>query len=649
MSDKALNQGQDILAADSNITWKGNHTFLRPVVFTQGQVFAGESLKLQGQEKGSLIVFNGKSWAALTPGKSGNALVCHGGSVKWSAVELSSTVGVLSVDKGGTGISDWKDGDIPVGKSGGISALPVGKKGHILTSNGRQAEWQEAPGLKGEGSAAYIPVWSDGRTLVNSPVRVTSRESIKIGENIGSLLLGEGTITFQRDRLRVIANAAELSIGDTEMVFSSNRPVFRVDKAGVLTLGIVPAQRLKGVVSVANGGTGMSSYRPGSLIYAVADDKLDALSTEHCEGFILQIVGGRPTLVPPSMIAAPQASSASALHPGLQLPNKLTIHPHAGAIEWSGDDLFFTGSNMIRRQIATTESDIDGTAQNVRGIVSLDHGGTGTALYGATVGRIVVIQSPTALGLLPTDFSHNGKFLRCNDYGMMPTWENVVTRIESDTGILIDSTNPAAPRLKLNASCGWSWAGPHEFQKGFKIWAGNQVELPNTGGAEGAPLRFVRTMAPYTPREGDMWYDGELRFCTGSSVVTVGDALGASVETHQLKVMECETPTSNTKRKAKYPLPYGNDPHNRCRWRIVRIDVRAEDAPTTGEAKLDVLVNGQSILETPLTIGVNQHAASVLNFINSFGGYSGDLVEIQYYDMADSDCCSVYMLVERVL
>ena len=72
--------------------------------------------------------------------------------------------------------------------------------------------------------------------------------------------------------------------------------------------------------------------------------------------------------------------------------------------------------------------------------------------------------------------------------------------------------------------------------------------------------------------------------------------------------------------------------------------MRIEDSPSNNDGKLRIYVNGDSILESELTVSVGSQSASSQHFIMPYA-YSGDLIGIEFGETGGGDCWSLYLTV----
>ncbi len=102
--------------------------------------------------------------------------------------------------------------------------------------------------------------------LTNKPITITTEQANAITTNTAKISNATHTGDVTGDKALTIANDAVTSA----MIKDAN-----ITDAKIVT---VSASKLTGAVGVANGGTNMSSYRPGDFLYSNSDGELTTLS-----------------------------------------------------------------------------------------------------------------------------------------------------------------------------------------------------------------------------------------------------------------------------------------------------------------------------------------------------------------------------------
>lgn len=163
-----------------------------------------------------------------------------------SSGNINLSLNTVQVAKGGTGITSFAQGEILFGNSGGtLSKLAPGTAGQVLTTGGAGAD----PTWATPGGGGYVLPTASSTTL----------GGIKVGANLnidanGVLsVAGVGTVTS------VGITSADLTV--------SNSPV---TSSGNITINL-------NTVAPTKGGTGLTSYSKGDIIYSSAANSLAKL------------------------------------------------------------------------------------------------------------------------------------------------------------------------------------------------------------------------------------------------------------------------------------------------------------------------------------------------------------------------------------
>lgn len=204
-----------------------------------------------------------------TYGTSGQVLTSGGASAAptWSLVSLSSSVtGTLPVGNGGTGLTTYTTGDL-VYASGSttLASLPDVATGNALISGGVGV----APSWGKIGLTTHVsgtlPIANGGTNLTAAPTN-------------GQLLIGNGssyvlsTLT-QGTGITITNGSGSISIandGVTSFSAGSTGLTPSTTTTGAVTLG--------GTLAVGNGGTGLTSYTVGDIVYASGSTTLASLA-----------------------------------------------------------------------------------------------------------------------------------------------------------------------------------------------------------------------------------------------------------------------------------------------------------------------------------------------------------------------------------
>ena len=406
---------------------------------------------------------------AGTYGTSGYVLTSGGASAAptWSQVSLTTGItGVLPVANGGTNLSSYTTGDI-VYASGTttLAGLADVATGNALISGGVGA----APSYGKIGLTTHVsgtlPIANGGTGLTATPTN-------------GQLDIGNGT-GFTR---------ATLTQG-TAITITNGSGSITIDNAGVtafstgttgLTVGSSTGSlTLAGTLIAANGGTGLTSYAVGDLLYASTTSALSKLA-DVATGNAL-ISGG--VGVAPSYGKIGLTTHVTGTLPVANGGTNLTSYT-------TGDILYASGTTTIASlaDVATGNAIISGgvgaapsygkigLTTHVSGTLAATNGGTGFASY--TVGDLLYASTTTALSTL-ADVA-TGSVLLSGGVGAAPSWgkvnlttavSGVLPAANGGTGVANASTITLGGNLTLSGA----------FTTTVTVSANTTVTLPTTG------------------------------------------------------------------------------------------------------------------------------------------------------------------------
>lgn len=270
---------------------------------TSREVIAGEGLNGGGPLNANVTL--NVDLASATPlpgnqsGSAGSSTDVARADHEHPAVDLSDADevdGILGLSNGGTAKSLVANaGAIIWSGADGLYVGPAGVAGQILQSNGTsQYVWVDQSGLDvgqadnlNGGAANRIPVQTapDTTGFITAP-SVTDTFLKWNGSNlVWDAVAGAGTVT-----------SVNASGGTTGMTFSGGP----ITASGTLTLS--------GTLIPANGGTGISSYAVGDLLFANTTTSLDKL-TVGSNGYLLASNGTAPAYVNPTSVTIGTATN----------------------------------------------------------------------------------------------------------------------------------------------------------------------------------------------------------------------------------------------------------------------------------------------------------------------------------------------------
>ena len=636
---------------DISPLWKGQHTFLKPVIFSPGQVFSGVNCKLPNQNKGSISFFDGKEWKSLGVGNAAQSLIVTNGLPSWGNIDISTSIGILSAENGGTGISKYEAGSMLFANSkNNLSKLAPGKNNQILTIVDKIPSWCDFSGVTGNGKSSYLAVWSSKKDICETNIQIDN-EKLILKEKNSSILIGDVLLSSENDSFTVMSAKESLAlVKDTFSIQHNNKAVVKFWK-GKLTVGSIPVDRIDGTLDVSKGGTGMAQYSVGSIVYASSNDTLSALSIDNSDGFYLKAVNGRPQWAPIETVSAKTTNNTTLeLSPGTQhraplqfQVGELTSSPQIGAIEWDGQKILVTTKDNQRKALLFDGENINSLSKGVFEPVLTNMGGTGRNLSNKPIGSLLFIESNSTVGILSPE---PGAFIRF-DSNSLPILSHAVQDITSDGGIVVSSSDKYVPHLSIDQTSNFSpiWSGVHTFVNGLLLGTDTTLNFAQNIKSGLPQIHFETCQEPKQKQNGDMWFNNDLFvFVNGSTVNVTAQSNTTIAQVQHLRICEGVSPVSNTIRKIKYPLPYGSDGVSKIKWKFVRADLRIEESPSNNDGKLRIYVNGDSILESELTVSVGSQSASSQHFIMPYA-YSGDLISIEFGETGGGDCWSLYLTV----
>lgn len=636
---------------DISPLWKGQHTFLKPVIFSPGQAFSGVNCKLPNQNKGSISFFDGKEWKILGIGDAAQSLVVTNGLPGWGNIDVSTSIGVLSAENGGTGISKYEVGSILFANSkNNLSKLAPGNNNQILTIVDKIPSWCDFSGISGDGKSSHLAVWASDRSLCATNIQIDN-EKLVLKDKNSSIVIGDVLLSSGNDSFTVVSSKESLILTkDTFSIQQNNKVVVKFWK-GKLTAGVIPVDRIDGTLDVSKGGTGIAQYSVGSIIYASSNDTLSALSIDNSDGFYLKAVNGRPQWAPIDTFSTKTTNDTTLeLSPGTQQraplqfqAGELSSSPKIGAVEWDGQKVFVTTNDNQRKALLFDGENLNALSKGVYEPVLTNMGGTGRNLSNKPIGSLLFIESNSTVGILSPE---PGAFIRF-DSNSLPILSHAVQGITGDGGIVVLSSDQYTPHLSIDQTSNFSpiWNGVHTFLNGLLLGTDTTLNFPQNIKSGFPQIHFETCQEPKQKQNGDMWFNDDLFiFVNGSTVNLTAQNNQTQAQVQHLRICEGESPLSNTVRKIKYPLPYSSDGVSKIKWKFVRADLRIEDSPSNNDGKLRIYVNGDSILESELTVSVGSQSASSQHFIMPYA-YSGDLIGIEFGETGGGDCWSLYLTV----
>lgn len=212
-----------------------------------------------------------------------------------------TVAGTLGSGYGGTGFSTYTSGDlIYASATNTLSKLGAGTNGYVLTMNAGLPSWQANTG--------GVTSFSAGSTGLTPSTATTG--AITLGGTLASTYGGTAQSTYTTGDL-LYASAtntlSKLGIGTNGYVLtvSGGVPVWAASTGGVTSFqtslsGLTPSTSTTGAVTLAgtlgatSGGTGLSTYTTGDILYASTTNVLSKLAA-GTNTYVLTMAGGVPT------------------------------------------------------------------------------------------------------------------------------------------------------------------------------------------------------------------------------------------------------------------------------------------------------------------------------------------------------------------
>lgn len=206
--------------------------------------------------------------------------------------------GVLNATHGGTGTSSYAVGDtLYASSTTALSKLTIGANGYVMVSDGTSPLWSDPASLS-VGTANDIAGGLANQILYQSSAGSTAFAAAPT--TAGTLLQWNGsTFVWAAVSGTGTVTSVDASGGTTGLTFSGGPIV----AAGTLTLG--------GTLITDNGGTGLTSYTAGDLLYYSTGTALSKLGV-GASSFILTSSGSAPQWSDPTGVAVGTATNLAA-------------------------------------------------------------------------------------------------------------------------------------------------------------------------------------------------------------------------------------------------------------------------------------------------------------------------------------------------
>ena len=496
------------------------------------------------------------------------------------------------------------------------NVLRPGKNGDVLLTVAGKPRWGQIP------SVDVLPIASGGTGITsfkpNTLLIVDGQgnlHGLELGESGSVLAVDENVLSWKKLEIptaspeipkSLVNEAGSLTLGD----------VFEIDDKGRMRRGTVPISAVDGVASISQGGTGLRALKANSIVVSTNSKGFGFLSASEGEGKYLTVRNGEFTWADCEGVGA------------------LSVGKKTDTVSWEKDKLYGM-QRAIKREIAFIDSNIEGTASNVRQVVAIQNGGTGSNLVvGAAKGNMLVAYSPTNMGWLGA--GAEGSLLMSKGPGNIPVWVTPTSMVVAKENSPITVERKGTQHL-LSFNTGDTfhpnWGGTHifsstpVFHNGLKIDNAQHSHIRNTG---------------------ELWVEhGELFYCSLNRVVHVSanDNSTPSDGLYIPLLMCAQVPSAGSKFKIKVPVPRCASTGSFVSWSIKRIEFRAETPPVDAPAHMTMLVNDINVgVDLNIWMGLDNASSESFNHVTV---YSGDLLQIEATSIGQSDDWTVFVLLNR--
>ena len=341
-----------------------------------------------------------------TYGTTGYVLTSGGASAAptWSQVSATSLTGVLPVVNGGTGLASWTTGSL-VYASGTttLTGLADVATGNVLLSGGVGAVPSWGQVSLTTAVTGILPIVNGGTGLSSTPANgaldigngtgftrttLTAGTNIVITNGAGSISVATSlTPTWTSQTSPIIYGgtgaASTLTLQSTSGVGTTDSILFKVGNNGattamtVATTGLVTANNFSSAsaafttitsgawngtaIAASYGGTGLTTYAVGDILYASTTSALSRLGA-GINGYVLTLAGGVPTWAASSGGVTSFQTSLSGLTPSTSSTGAITLAGTLGATSGgtgfatyaTGDLVYASATNTLSKLTAGT-------------------------------------------------------------------------------------------------------------------------------------------------------------------------------------------------------------------------------------------------------------------------------------------------------
>lgn len=664
------------LDTSTDFVWTGKNFFTKPVIFSTEQIFPLNNLSHDNCTLGSIISSNGTSWQAVAPGSLGQVLTFSTKGAIWANLNLNIADGILPVSKGGTGWSKFPLNGILMNSGKDVlDVIPIPADKKVLFSNNNEISWHDFSELSNQIIESLPKHYSVNknkfifenenpvikvRDVISAGIHLNKNNSFSITINNPDLsdhlpAFPTSSVVLNNENKN---NLFEINTNINDNVYSS---VFSINSSGEITKGCISIDKIKGIFSVDQGGTGLVNYDAGDLIFALSNKQLGKLSTANSEGFILKVVNGIPSYVPhdktdfdgtfgiPVTFSSPNNSMPSITLTKGDLLTKTSL----GAFEFDGDYLYLT-TNQNRRKISFSDSNITGLASNITGIVDCKNGGAGKDLSGVSNGKLIFKDNEANLSGL--EQGAPGSVLVSLGEGQHPQWRFILNDINSGEGINLNKNNSNLD-ISADTSEGFApvWKGNHTFAADIKLDNSQLILSQMDDSGDKAPLKFQKSKAPASAVDGELWFDGkDLYMSTNNKKINItkvdenANPVYDYIPSHYLTLGAGSEAIEGRKIRMKVPVPHlvakGSLVHTK--WRIRRLDITIDEMPREDNAVFKLLAGNRVLLNTGIVLQGND-SCSIESFDEAFVE-TGEMLQVECIKTGGSNYWSIFLMIDLI-
>lgn len=323
-------------------------------------------------------------------------------------IDLLNTVGTLGATRGGTGLTTTTQNQLLIGGAGNtwtqIATTSLGLATPFSTSAQLAALLSDETGT-GNFVLSDSPAFTGTATFAstsNSGLLTVAGTTTLATSTITSLTLGNALAITSGGTGATSASGARTNLGATTIgsnIFTLTNPssstILRLNADNTVSALSTSSLNIDlgntvGTLGATRGGTGLSSYATGDLIYASGANTL-ANRTIGSTGNVLSVVGGVPTWVATSTLGITGATTFLALTdtPSSYTANRIMFTNSGATALTDSASLTFDGTRLsVPNLIVTSTSTFTGTSTFTTGALATYFGSAAADIADAGVLRL---------------------------------------------------------------------------------------------------------------------------------------------------------------------------------------------------------------------------------------------------------------------